>query len=77
MTLYDPMEHSGSIRVSRQEYWSGLPFHPPGDFPGPGVEPMSSALTGGFFTTGVTQEAPNTWLFASLLYEKGKWLWAI
>ena len=24
---------------SRQEYWSGLPFPPPGDFPDPGIEP--------------------------------------
>ena len=26
---------------SRQEYWSGLPFHSPGDLPYPGIEPMS------------------------------------
>ena len=26
---------------SRQEYWSGLPFHSPGDFPNPGIEPRS------------------------------------
>ena len=37
--------------LSRQEYWSGLPFPPPGDLPYPGVEPMSPALAGGFFTT--------------------------
>ena len=29
---------------SRQEYWSGLPFPPPGDPPNPGMEPASSAL---------------------------------
>ena len=23
----------------RQDYWSGLPFSPPGDLPGPGIEP--------------------------------------
>ena len=28
----------------RQEYWSGLPFPSPGDFPNPGIEPRSSAL---------------------------------
>ena len=36
-----------SIRFSRQEYWSGLPFSPPGDLPNPGTEPkspVSSAL---------------------------------
>ena len=42
---------------SRQEYWSGLPYPPPGDLPDPGIEPMtvtSSALAGGFFTTSAT-----------------------
>ena len=29
---------------SRQEYWSGLPFPPPGDLPNPGIEPRSPAL---------------------------------
>ena len=36
---------------SRQEYWSGLPFPHPGDISNPGIEPESSALAGGFFTT--------------------------
>ena len=27
----------------RPEYWSGLPFPPPGDLPDPGMEPMSPA----------------------------------
>ena len=35
---------------SRQEYWSGLAFPPPGDLPEPGTEPMSPTLTGRFFT---------------------------
>ena len=39
---------------SRQEYWSELPFCPPGDLPNPGIEPVSPAshaLAGGFFIT--------------------------
>ena len=28
-----------SMGVSRQEYWSGLPFRSPGDLPDPGFEP--------------------------------------
>ena len=28
-----------SLGFSRQEYWSGLPFPPPGDIPDPGIEP--------------------------------------
>ena len=33
-----------SVGFSRQEYWSGLPFAPPGDLPDPGIEPRSSGL---------------------------------
>ena len=43
-----------SMRFSRQEYWSGLPFPPPEDLPNPGTEPgspVSPALAGRFFTT--------------------------
>ena len=40
-----------SIGLSQQEYWSGLPFPPPGELSEPGIEPMSPALTGRFFTT--------------------------
>ena len=29
---------------SRQEYWSGFPFLPPGDLPDPEMEPASPAL---------------------------------
>ena len=28
----------------RQEYWSGLPYPPPGDLPNPWIEPRASAL---------------------------------
>ena len=46
-----------SMGFSRQEYWSGLPFPPPGDLPGPGIETTSlmyPALAGRFFTTSTT-----------------------
>ena len=36
--------------LSRQEYWSGLPFPSPGDLPDPGIKPTSLALAGVFFT---------------------------
>ena len=29
---------------SKQEYWGGLPFPPPGDLPDPGIELWSPAL---------------------------------
>ena len=34
-----------------QEYWSSLPFPPPGNLPDPGIDPTSLALADGFFTT--------------------------
>ena len=33
-----------SMGFSRQEYWSGLPFPPPGDLPNPGTEPRFPTL---------------------------------
>ena len=46
-----------SVGFSRQEYWSGLPFLPPGDLPDAGIEPVYPALTGGFFMA----ESPGKW----------------
>ena len=46
-----------SMGFFRQEYWSGLPCHPPGDLPDPGMESaslMSPALAGKFCTTSTT-----------------------
>ena len=57
VTRQDPL----SMRFSRQDYWSGLPWPPPGDLPNPATEPaflMSSALAGRFFTTSTTWETP-------------------
>ena len=33
-----------SVGFSQQEYWSGLPFPPPGDLPNPGIKSGSPAL---------------------------------
>ena len=49
-----------SIGFSGQGSWNGLPFPPPGDLPGPGIEPrspVSLALAGGFFTHRGTWES--------------------
>ena len=40
-----------SMEFSRQEFWNGLPFLPPGNLPNPGIEPTSLALASRFFTT--------------------------
>ena len=40
-----------STGFARQEYWSELPFPPPGDLLDAETEPTSPALAGRFFTT--------------------------
>ena len=50
-TLCGPVAPPLSVGFSRQEYWGGLPFPSPGDLPNPGIETMSPAFAGGFFTT--------------------------
>ena len=52
---------------SRQEYWSGLPFPPPGDLPNPGIELAFPALAGGFFTTE-PPEKPYSFILATLFF---------
>ena len=62
--LCDPMDCTCqapmSMRFSRQEYWSVLPWHPSRDLSDRGIEPVSltyPTLAGGFFTTRATWEA--------------------
>ena len=47
----------------RQEYWSGLPFHSPGDLPNPGIKPTFPKLAGRFFTTKPPGKPHFTCLF--------------
>ena len=57
-----------SMGFSRQEYWSGLPFPPPGNLPDPGIKtsPQSPALKGGFFTTSTTWKVKGAQLCPTL-----------
>ena len=59
-----------SMGLSRQEYWSVLPFPPPWALPDPGMEPVSPAspsLEGGFFTNE-PPEKPGCSVLVSLLF---------
>ena len=59
-----------SMEFSRQEYWNGLPWSPPGALPHPGIEPvslMSPALADGFFTASATWEARVASLSSSFM----------
>ena len=44
-----------SMRFSRQEHWSGLPFPSPGDLPNPGIGPRSPTL----WADPLTSEPPK------------------
>ena len=62
-TLYDSQtvvcQAPLSMGFFKQEYWTGLPFPPPGDLPKPGIEttsPVSPALAGRFFTCWAISE---------------------
>ena len=49
------------MEVSRQEYWSKLPFPTSRDLSDPGIKPTplaSPELTRGFFTISMTWETP-------------------
>ena len=60
LTLHEPINCSlpgSSVHgIIWQEYWSGLPFPPPGDLPDSGIKPASPLSAGGFFTTSATWE---------------------
>ena len=69
---------------SRQEYWSTLPFSPPGDIPNPGMEPsshVSPALAGRIFITGSTYVSYNsniyTYISKTLYTRQQKRHWCI
>ena len=48
-----------SMRFSRQEYWSVLPFPSPGDLPDPGIKPRSPALEADALTSVKRREAKS------------------
>ena len=48
-----------SMGFLRQEYWSGLPFPPPGNLLHPGIKPASPTLAGGIFTSSPIDSVYN------------------
>ena len=66
-----------SMGFPRQEYWSGLPFPPPGDLPNPGIESNSPVVPscqadslplshlGNPFNRFVVQSLSHVWLFVT------------
>ena len=63
--MSDSVAHQAPLPMGfpRQEYWSGLLFPSPGDFPDPGIKftsLVSPALAGRFFITSTTWETHLT-----------------
>ena len=63
-TLCNPMDRNLPVPLSMRlpKKNAGMLFPPSGDFPNPGIQPASlgsPALTGRFFATSATWEAPN------------------
>ena len=56
-----------SMGFSRQEYWSGLPFPSPGNFPNAVIEPESNTLAG--------DPLPLSPWFNKALYHLTQWWW--
>ena len=76
-----------SMRFSRQEYWSGLPFPSPGDLPNPGIKPVflvSLALTNGFLYHCTTYnwmyllktKIPLLWFSQTISFSSNKVRWS-
>ena len=51
-SLWHPLQAPLSMRFPRQEYWSRLPFPPPGSLPDPGIKPESAAWQVDFLPLG-------------------------
>ena len=48
-----------SMELSRQEYWSVLPFSLPGDLPNPGIEPRCPELQADSLPTELSDKSKN------------------
>ena len=62
-----------SMGFSRQEYRSGVPFPSPGNLVDPGIETISPALAGRFFTAELP-EKPLLYLYGGRRRIQGKLL---
>ena len=64
---WGPYSNPLSMRFSRQEYWSRLPFPSPGDLSNPGIKPGSPALQADALTSEPPYHKPNKQISAARL----------
>ena len=63
-----------SVGYPRQEYWSGLPFPPPGDLPNSGIEPGSLTLQVDSLPSELPGKPSQGWFcWAELLTDTSVW----
>ena len=61
-----------SMELSRQKYWSGLPFPSSGDLPDLGIEPRSPALQADALPSEPPGKSPKSWDVANKLNDGSK-----
>ena len=66
-----PLGSSVLLGFFRQEYWSGLPFPPPGDLPNPGTEPVPPASPALHVDSTVVANSELLFLFPTQLEGEG------
>ena len=59
-----------SMEFSRPEYWSGYPFHSPGDLPNPGIEPRCPALQMDSLPAEPQGKLKNIWVVSLSLFQQ-------
>ena len=59
-----------SMGFSREEYWSGLPFPSPGNFPDPGIKPRSPVLQADSLLSELQVSPTNVVYICYLFYFK-------
>ena len=59
-----------SMGLSRQEYWSGLPFPSPGDLPDPGIKSRSPSLLADSLSSDPLGK-PHTMKYQTIKKKKG------
>ena len=64
--------HQASLSMGfpRQEYWNGLPFPSPGDFPDPGSELTSPALANRFFITEPPEKSIYIHIYNNITFSR-------
>ena len=77
LTLCDPMDLAGQAPLSmgfhRQEYWSGLPFPPPGHLTNPGIKPASPVFPALQADSLPAEPLGKPWLMKEIKHDTNRW----